>query len=459
MNPTVLSQWQFAITTVYHFFFVPLTLGLAVLTAIMETLYVSSGKEVHKRMTKFWGRLFLINFAMGVVTGIVLEFQFGMNWAEYSRLVGNIFGAPLAIEALLAFFLESTFIGVWIFGWERLPKKLHALTIWLVAIGVNLSALWILVANSWMQHPVGYSIENGVAVMTSFGALLANPYVWGQFPHVIFSGLTTASFFVLGISAYHLFRKNETDLFQRSFKLAGIVGVVAVLGVIGVGHAQTQALFKLQPMKIAAAEALIDTQPNAGLSLFSSVNQETLEENFAIRIPGLLSFLAYNRFDGTVTGVRDLQAQYSEMYGEGNYIPNILVSYWSFRVMVGVGFLMLGLAAYVLYQAFIRKRPLPGIIGRVFPLVLFLPYLANTTGWLLTEMGRQPWVVYGVLKTADAGSVSVTGGMVLTSLIGFSLVYGLLMVVDVYLLSRYAKAGPVEELPAAETAVENHQGA
>src|SRR4030066_2336755 len=271
MDPTtgILSQWQFAITSIYHFFFVPLTLGLSVLVAIMETLCVRTGQEVYKRMAKFWGKLFLINFAMGVVTGIVQEFQFGMNWSEYSRFVGDVFGAPLAIEALLAFFLESTFLGLWIFGWDKLSKGVHLAAIGLVAIGSTLSTFWILVANSFMQSPVGFVEENGRMVLEDFGALLTNPYVWGQFPHTIFSGYTTGAFFVLGISAYHILRRHQSDLFKRSFQIAAVFGVIAVLLVTLVGHNQAQRMGQLQPMKIAAAEGLLETENPASFSLLT----------------------------------------------------------------------------------------------------------------------------------------------------------------------------------------------
>ncbi len=260
MDPLVLARIQFGITTVYHFFFVPLTLGLSLLVAIMETLYVRTNNEVYKRMTKFWGKLFLINFAMGVVTGIVQEFQFGMNWSEYSRFVGDIFGAPLAIEALLAFFLESTFLGVWIFGWDKLSKGMHAITIWLVAIGANVSALWILIANSFMQEPVGYIIRNGRAEMHDFFALLLNPNVGVQFSHTVLAGFTTGAFFIMGISAYHMIRKKDLDLFRRSFQIAAIVGTIAIVLVVLNGHSQAQHMVETQPMKMAAAEALYQSE-------------------------------------------------------------------------------------------------------------------------------------------------------------------------------------------------------
>lgn len=453
MSVVTLSQLQFAVTSIYHFFFVPLTLGLSVLTAIMESMYVRSGQETYKRMAKFWGNLFLINFAMGVVTGIVMEFQFGMNWAEYSRFVGDIFGAPLAIEALLAFFIESVFLGVWIFGWDKLSKGTHLVAIWLVAIGANISALWILIANSFMQHPVGFMVENGRAVMTDFGALLSNPYVWTQFPHTILSGFTTGAFFVMGISAYHLIRRRDTDFFRRSFQVASIFGVLAIFLVILVGHSQAQRMVQVQPMKMAAAEALWESENPASFSLFTVGDEKNLEDRFAIRIPYILSILAYNQPTGEVKGIRNLQAEYQSMYGDGYYVPSVFTMYWTFRIMVGIGFLMMLMALISLYPT-LRNRPIgQNRFIKFFPLAIALPYLANTAGWMFTEMGRQPWVVYGVMKTEDAFSKSITPGMVLTSLIGFTLVYALLMYADVYLLAKYAKAGP-QAVQKEETGLE-----
>ena len=456
MTVLSLSQLQFAATTIYHFFFVPLTLGLSVVVAIMETIYVTSGNEVYRRMTKFWGKLFLINFAMGVVTGIVMEFQFGMNWANYARFVGDIFGAPLAIEALMAFFLESTFLGVWIFGWDKISKKLHAVTIWLVAIGSNISALWILIANSFMQHPVGYEIQGTRAVMTDFGALLSNPYVWHQFPHTLLGGYTTAAFFVLGISAYHLLKKNHEVFFQKSFKLAAIFGTVAIILTALVGHAQTQFLVANQPMKLAAAEALWNTENPASFSLFTIVDQSAKKDVVSVRIPGALSFLSYNKFEGEVKGLNDLQAEYEAKYGPGDYMPSIPVAYWSFRTMVAAGSLMVLLAIYAVLVAYNKKPIWQKTMLKLFPFFIALPYISNTAGWMLTEMGRQPWAVFGVLKTADSASPTLTVGVVLTSLIVFTLLYGALMVADVYLLVKEAKEGPADkgEDPAVDVKTE-----
>jgi cytochrome d ubiquinol oxidase subunit I len=446
MNITTLSQLQFAITSVYHFFFVPLTLGLSVMLAIMETIYVKTGNPVYRRMTKFWGKLFLINFAMGVVTGIVQEFQFGMNWSEYSRYVGDIFGAPLAIEALAAFFLESVFLGVWIFGWDRIPKWLHATSIWLVAIGSNISALWILIANSFMQAPTGYTqLADGSIQMSRFADLLKNPNVWVQFPHTVLGGFTAAGFFVLGISIYHLIKKTDDEVFTRSYRLSAIFGTVAVLLVMLVGHQQAQHMIRTQPMKMAAAEALWVSEDPASFSLFTIADQKAGKDIVSIRIPYALSLLAYNRPSGVVLGINDIQADYEAKYGPGNYVPSIFISYWTFRVMVGVGMLMALVGAFCLFMI-VKKKPIENWkFAKFLPFALFLPYLANSTGWILTEVGRQPWLVFGLLKTEDAVSPNLTTGMVLTSLIGFTLIYGLLMAADAYLLVKYAKAGPVHD--------------
>lgn len=445
MDPTIIARIQFGITTVYHFFFVPLTLGLSVLVAIMETQYVRTGKSIYKDMTQFWGKLFVINFAMGVVTGIVQEFQFGMNWSEYSRFVGDIFGAPLAIEALLAFFLESTFLGLWIFGWDKLSKGVHALAIWLVAFGSNVSALWILIANSFMQEPMGYEIQNGRAVMTDFGALITNPNVWVQFPHTVLAGFTTGAFFVLGISAYHLLHKRDEEVFRSSFKLAAVFGLISVVLLVVNGHAQAQEMVRSQPMKMAAAEALFQSEDPAGLSLITITDLSQRKEIFSFRIPGFLSFLAYNRFSGEVKGIHDLQSELSQKYGEDNYIPPVIVTYWSFRTMVGSGFLMAALALLAVFIAYKKSFIPKPWIWKVFLWAIALPYLANTTGWLMTELGRAPWVVYGLMKIRDAVSPTVGAGSMLISLIGFGVIYALLMAADIYLLQKFAKAGITAE--------------
>ncbi len=442
MDALAVSRLQFATTTIYHFFFVPLTLGLAVLVAIMETMYVRTGDEVYKKMTKFWGKLFLINFAMGVVTGIVMEFQFGMNWSEYSRFVGDVFGAPLAIEGLSAFFLESTFLGIWIFGWDKLPKGVHAAVMWAVAIGSNLSALWILVANSFMQEPVGYVLRDGRAEMVDFWALLGNPHVWQQFPHVVLAGITTASFFMLGVAAYHLLKKSSAhEVWRRSFLTAAIAGLVGAVLVGVVGHSQGQHMFKTQPMKMAAAEALWETEQPADLSLFTISDQKARKEVFSIKLPAMMSLLNCNNFTCEIPGINQIQAEYEQTYGPGNYIPPVTLVFWAFRGMVGAGLAMIALAAAALFLTLKKWLDRYPWLLRLLMWAIPLPYIANTGGWLLAEVGRQPWIVFGLMRTEEGVSVSVTGGMVIFSLVAFALLYGALMVADIYLLAKYARKG------------------
>ncbi|MFA6107178.1 MAG: cytochrome ubiquinol oxidase subunit I [Candidatus Latescibacterota bacterium] len=442
MDALLLARLQFAVTTVYHFFFVPLTLGLSLFVALLETAWVRTRDPVYLRMTRFWGKLFLINFAMGVATGIVQEFQFGMNWSEYSRFVGDVFGAPLAIEALLAFFLESTFLGVWIFGWERLSPAKHLAAIWMVALGSNLSALWILIANSFMQEPVGFALRHGRAEMTDFAALILNPHVWVQFPHVFFAGVTTAAFFVLGISAWHLRRpREEAEVYRRSFRLAGIYGVVGAVLVMVLGHNQAQHMVGTQPMKMAAAEALWESEDPAAMSLFTWGDEANRRDVFAVRVPSLLSILAYNRPGGEVKGIKQIQAEYEARYGPGNYVPPVAITYWTFRLMAGAGLLMLVLA---LYAAWLASRPELILPSRFLALLVWaigLPYLANSTGWLMTEIGRMPWVVFGVMRVEAGLSPTVGVPELLFSLAVFTLLYGALMAADFYLLRQYARAG------------------
>lgn len=444
MDTVTLARWQFGITTVYHFFFVPLTIGLGWVVAALQTAWYVTGDDVYKRMTKFWGKLFLINFAMGVVTGIVQEFQFGMNWSEYSRYVGDIFGAPLAIEALLAFFLESTFLGLWIFGWDRLPKKAHLACIWIVAFGANLSAYAILVANSFMQQPVGYTINNGRAEMADFLALLTNPHVFVQFPHVITGAMATAGFFVLGISAWHLRRSTDPlnrEGFRRSFKFGAVYATLATLAVMVVGHTQAQYMMKVQPMKMAAAEALWETEDPAAMSLFTWGDEVEQRDVFAVKVPGLLSFLAYNRFEGEVKGIKQLQEEYVARYGPGEYWPPVKWTYWTFRMMVGAGTAMLFVAAWALLAMARGRVERSRLLLAVLTPAIALPYIGNSTGWIFTEIGRQPWIVFGLQKTADGVSPSVGVGELLVTLIGFTALYGVLMAADVYLLQKFARAG------------------
>jgi cytochrome d ubiquinol oxidase subunit I len=449
MDPLILSRWQFAITTIFHFFLVPLTLGLSILVAIFESMYVATGDETYKRMARFWGKVFLINFAAGVVTGILQEFHFGMNWSGYARFMGDIFGAPLAIEALLAFYLESTFIGLWVFGWDRLSKKLHLATIWLVAIASNLSALWILIANSFMQNPVGYAIENGRAVMTSFRALVTNPNLPYQYFHVLGAGLTTAGFLVLGFCAWHLLKNKQDalELFKLSFKWAGVYALIGVVAVILVGDAQGKYLERVQPMKISAAEAIWQTEsPAADFVVVAGIDQKKENNPFEITIPKALSFLLYGQFAGEVKGLTELQAEAEAQYGPGNYIPPVAITFWTFRIMVGVGFLMALLALLAILKPKVKLLNKNSVFLRILLPAMALPYIASTCGWILTEEDRQPWIVYGLQKTQDAVSPNLTTGDVLFSLVVFIVLLAALIAVTGWLMYQAGTAEPkVEE--------------
>jgi cytochrome d ubiquinol oxidase subunit I len=442
MDPVTLSRWQFGLTTVYHFLFVPLTLGLGWFVAYMQTRYYQTKDESWRKMAKFWGKLFLINFAIGVVTGIVQEFQFGMNWSEYSRYVGDIFGAPLAIEALMAFFLESTFLGIWIFGEGRVPEKVHLAAIWLVAIGSNLSALWILLANGWMQHPVGYVLNEvtGRAELVDFFALAANPKGWLFFWHTIVSGFATASFLILGVSAYHIVRKQNLEIFKRSFQMAALVGLIASSLLFFSGHTNGQYMFETQPMKFAAIEAHWDTSQPAEFSILTIGDLTGKREVWSIRIPRVLSFLACNNFDCEVRGVYDLQDEYAATYGPGDYIPLMVVTYWTFRFMMTVGLLMIFLSSLFLFATLRQYENMKWM--KWVPWVLVLPYIANTSGWILTEMGRQPWIVQGLLTVEKAVSPNLTTLDLLISLVGYAVVYGSLAGAMFYLMKKFAIAGP-----------------
>jgi len=442
MDPVILSRWQFGLTTVYHFLFVPLTLGMSWFVAYMQTRYYQTGDETFRKMAKFWGKLFLINFAIGVVTGIVQEFQFGMNWSEYSRYVGDIFGAPLAIEALMAFFLESTFLGIWIFGEGRVPPKVHLASIWLVAIASNLSALWILLANGWMQHPVGYVINevNGRAELVDFFALVTNPKGWLFFWHTIAAGVATASFMIIGVSAYHLARRQYVDLFKRSFQMAALVGLIASTLVFLGGHTNGQYMYETQPMKFAAIEAHWETSEPASFSILTIGDLTGKREVWSIRVPAVLSFLACNNFTCEVRGVYDIQAEYEEKYGPGDYIPLMVFTYWTFRFMMTIGFMMMGLSFLFLVATRWNYENSKWI--KYVPWVIALPYIANSSGWILTEMGRQPWIVQGLLKVQDAVSPNLTVVDLWISLIGYTIVYGSLGVAMAYLMKKFATAGP-----------------
>lgn len=448
MDAVILARAQFAATTIFHFFFVPLSIGLVFMVALMETLYVVKKKEIYKKMAKFWGHLFLINFAVGVVTGIIQEFQFGMNWSDYSRFVGDVFGAPLAIEALLAFFMESTFIGLWIFGWDRLSKKVHLACIWLVSLGTILSGFWILTANSFMQVPVGFEMNNGRAEMNDFLALITNGQLLVEFPHVFTGALCTAAFFVAGISAYNLLKKRHVDFYKRSMRLAMIIGLIGSIGTALSGHWQAQYLVKTQPMKMAAAEGIWkDTPDPAPWSIFATINTEAQENTFELNIPYALSFLSYSKFEGGLKGMETLQKEYTEKYdsivGDGtNYIPPVKTTYWSFRLMIGFGTAMILLSIVGIYLWRKRKIEHSSLFLKLLIPAISFPFLANTFGWIMTEIGRQPWTVFGLMTTADAISPNVSAGMILFSMIMYLLIFTILLVVMVYLMIREIKKGP-----------------
>jgi len=439
-----LARAQFATTSIYHFLFVPLTLGLAPIVAIMQTTWYRTGVDAWLRLTRFFGTLLLINFAIGVATGLVQEFQFGMNWSVYSKFVGGVFGAPLAIEGLAAFFLEATFLGLWIFGWDRLSPRLHLATIWIVTLGTWLSAYFILVANSWMQHPVGYKMVDGEAQLTDVWALLSNEFALRAYLHVLLVGLTAGSIVVLGVSCWHLLRGHNVDLFRRAAALALIVAVPVTLINLTVGNRFGEAVTQAQAMKIAAAEALWDTQQPAGFSMFQigGFSADDPDPSFSITIPRLLSYMAAGSFDAKVEGINQLQAQEQKQYGKGNYIPNVEVVYWSIRVMAYLGvamFLVAGVGAWLYRRRTLEKARWylwTAIVATAFP------FIAATAGWVLTEMGRQPWIVQGLLKTSQANSPNVSNATIGASLGVFVVLYVVLGVVDFVLMRRYARLDP-----------------
>ncbi len=445
MNSLDLARWQFGITTVYHFIFVPITIGSGFLVAGLQTAWYRTGKDKYLRATKFFGKLFLINFAMGVVTGIVQEFQFGMNWSSYSRFVGDIFGAPLAMEGLLAFFLESTFLGIWIFGWDRLSKKMHLATIWLASFGTLLSAYFILAANAFMQHPVGYTMnaERGRAELTDIVAVLTQNTAVATFLHTIPSAFLTAGGFFAGVAGWMMFKNRDVEVAKPALKL-GLVTVVVSFLIVGVtGDWTARIMTEQQPMKMAAAEALYETKEAAPFSLFTIGTLDGSRPVFQIGLPGLLSFMSTGDTNGTVEGINDLQAQYEEKYGAGNYKPVIPVAYWGFRLMIGFGALA---TLFALITLVMMRRGMNPVSKRWFlPAMIsmpFLPILANSFGWIFTESARQPWVVFGLFKTADGVSPSVTAGSVLFTMIAFTILYGVLAVIEFKLMIRAIQVGP-----------------
>jgi cytochrome d ubiquinol oxidase subunit I len=451
MEALDLARWQFGITTVYHFLFVPITIGMAFLVAGMQTAWVRTGHERWLRLTKFYGKLFLINFAMGVVTGIVQEFQFGMNWSSYSRFVGDIFGAPLAIEGLLAFFLESTFLGLWIFGWDRLPKRAHLATIWLAAIGTLLSAYFILAANSWMQNPVGYEYnkDTGRAELHDFLDVLTNKVTMVTVPHTLAAAFMTGGAFVAGVAMWRLMRRpgEDPEAFRSALRVGAATVLVAGIGVAVTGDQQAKVMTDVQPMKMAAAEALYQTDQPASFSIFTIGSLDGDDEVFSVRIPRLLSFLAEGNPDAEVRGINDVQAEYEETYGPDDYKPNIPVAYWTFRLMIGMGILA-GLGAIWMLWATRRGRSPTSrwllLTALAMPL---LPLAGNAFGWIFTETGRQPWIVFGLMQTSAGVSPGTTSAEVVTSMSVFTVLYGALAVIEVGLLVRYIRAG-LPKVPA-----------
>ncbi|MFC4113635.1 cytochrome ubiquinol oxidase subunit I [Nonomuraea zeae] len=439
MDALDLARWQFGVTTVYHFLFVPLTIGLGIFVAGLQTAWHRTGKEHYLRLTKFFGKLFLINFAMGVVTGIVQEFQFGMNWSEYSTFVGDVFGAPLAMEALLAFFMESTFLGLWIFGWERLPKKVHLACIWAAAIGSNLSAYFILAANAWMKHPVGYEVVDGKARMTDLWAVLTNSTAIAQVPHVIAAAFVVAGGFVLAVCGYQLL-KTHAGMWRGAARAALVMTAIAGAVVAGTGDMSAKLMYEQQPMKLASAESLERDTAGAPFSVVPG-----------LEIPSLLSFLSTNDPNATVQGTEDLQRRFEQQFGPGDYRPDQAVVFWSFRIMIVFGLATVGLSVLGLWLTR-RKRPFPSWLSRAMLLALPLPLLAVIAGWLLSEIGRQPWTVAGELLTASSVSPGVSLAEVATSLTIFTLLYGGLAVAEVVLLARHVRQGAEERdpVPAAE---------
>jgi cytochrome d ubiquinol oxidase subunit I len=439
-----LARLQFATTSLYHFLFVPLTLGMAPLVATMQTIWYRGGDEAWLRLARFFGVIMLINFAVGVATGLVQEFQFGMNWSVYSEFVGDVFGAPLAIEGLAAFMLESTFLGLWIFGWDRLSKGVHLATVWLFALGSWLSALFIIVANSWMQRPVGSHVVDGRAELTSVWELLTNRFSIWAYVHVILVGLTTAAVVVFGVACWHVVRGRNQDLFRRAAKLALIVGVPISAANLWWGSNLGIVVTEYQPMKIAASEAQWDTCKPCSFSLFQigGFSEDDQTPSFSIQIPGMLSFLATGSFQGEVQGLTPLQAAEESQFGPGDYTPPIRTAYWSMRTMAYAGslvFLVLAVSAFFLWRGSWATRRWLLWAG---VLITPLPYIAALAGWVLSEVGRQPWIVWGLLKTSEANSPSVSTSTIVLSLSVFGALYFVLTVLNFVLIRRYARLDP-----------------
>ena len=446
MSAETLARWQFAVVTIYHFLFVPLTIGLSVLVAGMQTAWYRTDDARWLALTHFFGKLFLVNFAIGVVTGIVQEFQFGMNWSSYSRFVGDVFGAPLAMEGILAFFLESTFLGLWIFGWGKLSRRTHLACIWLAAIGTNLSAFFILAANSWMQHPVGYVLDPTThrARLTSIWAVLTNSTALVTIPHTLAASFLMAGVFVLSISAWHL--RKGAELFRPALRLGIVTALVAGLAVAVTGDLQARIMTRQQPMKMAAAEALYDTSAPASFSLLTIGSLDGHSELWSLRVPHALSFMATGDPDGTVEGIDQLQASYQKTYGPGDYRPSIPLAYWMFRLMIGFGLLAFALAAAALWKTRSGRSPTSTWFWRAASWAVLLPVLANSTAWIFTEVGRQPWSVFGLLRTSDSASPTVGVSLVATSFVALTVLYAVLAVIEIRILLTTIRAGAALEV-------------
>ena len=495
-----LSRLQFALTALYHFLFVPLTLGLVFMLAIMESVYVMTGREIWKRMTQFWGILFGINFAMGVATGVTLEFQFGTNWAYYSHYVGDVFGTPLAIEGMMAFFLEATFVGLFFFGWDRLSRVKHLIVTWLLAFGTSMSALWILAANAWMQNPVGaeFNIDTMRMEVTSFSALIFNPVAQSKFVHTVSAGYVLGAMFVLSISAWYLLKGRNIDFAKRSMTVAASFGLAAALSVVVLGDESGYTMTEHQKMKIAAIEAMWETEPApASFTLIGFPDVAERKTYYAIHIPWVMGLIGTRSLDGVLPGIRqiveettikiengrlaysamqDLRANRADSEARKQFeahksdlgyalllsrldvdplkattadinraaestIPNVPVLFWSFRIMVACGFYFIALFAYSFWLASKRQLDRNRWYLRVALWSLPLPWIAAELGWIVAEYGRQPWAIEGILPTA-LGVSSVSVGQVLASLIGFVIFYTTLAVVDAFLMTRYARRGP-----------------
>lgn len=448
MNVVDLSRFQFGMTTIFHFFFVPFSIGTALVVSIMETLYVVKKDEKYKKMAQFWGKIFLLSFAVGVVTGIIQEFQFGMNWSEYSRFVGDTFGVPLAIEALLAFFMESTFLGLWMFTWKKVKKGLHLTFMWLTTIGSILSAFWILTANAFMQHPTGYKVVGGHAQMISFKALVMNPQVWFEFLHVMAAAILMGGVIIAGLSAFQGLKKavKDCEFYRSSMRIGFWVALIGSIGTLAVGDLQTRYLIHEQPMKFAATEGVYETTKSpAPWAVLGWANEKEHKEEFSIDIPYMLSILSYHKLSGSVQGMNETNKELQAKYGKENdyYLPTNLLFY-SFRIMCGIAGLILLVSIVGLFftrrkkGSIFKHRWMLWIVG----LCTFVPFIGNTVGWLITEEGRYPWTVYGLFTIKDSVSPTATVGSLLTSNIVYFVVFACLSAVMVYLVVKTLNQGP-----------------